>query len=141
MKTMNNVPEKHVFVCVNERTDGRDCCADVHGMDIFMELKKFVISHGLVGRIWVTKTGCLGFCNPSCSITNGHRGDFHPNFVYRFGGCCFFGSWFVIWFRWTRGSKSSYRQDERKHFFTQIKLSNSVSQKAPETELFVLTFV
>ncbi|HLD33379.1 MAG TPA: (2Fe-2S) ferredoxin domain-containing protein [Candidatus Nanoarchaeia archaeon] len=64
MKTMNNVPEKHVFVCVNERTDGRDCCADVHGMDIFMELKKFVISHGLVGRIWVTKTGCLGFCNP-----------------------------------------------------------------------------
>ena len=64
MKTMTNAPEKHVFVCVNERTDGRDCCADVGGKEIFLELKKFVISHGLAGRIWVTKTGCLGFCNP-----------------------------------------------------------------------------
>jgi len=63
MKTMSNVPQKHVFVCVNERTDGRDCCAHVGGKDIFMELKKWVIGNGLSGRIWVTKTGCLGFCN------------------------------------------------------------------------------
>ncbi len=28
-----------------------------------MELKKFVLESGLVGQVYVTKTGCLGFCN------------------------------------------------------------------------------
>ena len=64
MKTMQNMPRKHVFVCVNERTDGRDCCANVQGKEIFTELKQWVIAERR-SDIWITKTGCMGFCNAS----------------------------------------------------------------------------
>jgi (2Fe-2S) ferredoxin len=61
--------EKHVFVCVNERPEGKACCKNVYGHEIFMELKDFVIKNGLAGKVWVTKTGCLGFCNDvGCTI-------------------------------------------------------------------------
>jgi (2Fe-2S) ferredoxin len=62
MDIKTNLPyKKHVFVCVNEREGS--CCAAVHGKEIFYELKRWVISEGLTQSIWVTKTGCLGFCN------------------------------------------------------------------------------
>lgn len=53
---------KHVLVCTNFREE-RECCAKVDGDTIFFELKKFVKENGLAGSIWVTRTGCLGFCN------------------------------------------------------------------------------
>ena len=33
------------------------------GYEIFRYLKDFVKAKGLVGTVWVTRTGCLGFCN------------------------------------------------------------------------------
>ena len=64
MKIATQLPyKKHVLVCCNERIDGRDCCANVCGKDIFLELKRWVIENNLTTDIWVTKTGCLGFCN------------------------------------------------------------------------------
>jgi (2Fe-2S) ferredoxin len=60
--------KKHVFVCVNERED-KSCCRNVYGYEIFKELKRFVLDNGLVNDVWVTKTGCLGFCNDvGCTI-------------------------------------------------------------------------
>ena len=61
MKHIENL-KKHVFVCVNERESG-DCCKNVDGLAIFLELKQFVREAGLSSTVWVTKTGCLGFCN------------------------------------------------------------------------------
>jgi len=55
--------ERHVFVCVNEREEEQSDCKKVKGHEVFMALKEFVIKNGLAGSIWVTKTGCLGFCN------------------------------------------------------------------------------
>ena len=56
-------PQKHIFVCVNKRDDGRPCCANVDGEFIFKELKQYVKGNGMAGSVWVTKTGCQGFCN------------------------------------------------------------------------------
>ena len=55
--------KKHLFVCVNERGMSKDCCKDVKGFEVFKELKEFVIGNGYTNDVWVTKTGCLGFCN------------------------------------------------------------------------------
>lgn len=64
MKVSSNLNyKKHVFVCVNQRDSGKVCCADVNGMDVFNNLKQWVISTGLTSSVWVTKSGCLGFCN------------------------------------------------------------------------------
>jgi len=70
MQIITDMPyKKHVFVCVNDnKTDGK-CCKNVNGGRTFSELKEFVINNGLTNDIWVTKTGCLGFCNDvGCTI-------------------------------------------------------------------------
>ncbi len=56
-------PKKHILVCTNEREQGKSCCSKVQGHEIYRELKDFVKANGLAGSIWVTRTGCLGFCN------------------------------------------------------------------------------
>ena len=63
MQSINIKPLKHVLVCINEREHGKDCCAKVSGYEIFRELKDWTKANGLAGSVWVTRTGCLGFCN------------------------------------------------------------------------------
>ena len=58
------LPEKHIFVCVNVREGERDHCSKVGGQEVYKKIKEYVLSHGMSSRIWVTKTGCQGFCNP-----------------------------------------------------------------------------
>ena len=63
MQQIHQKPLKHILVCTNERETGKDCCSHVKGYEIFRELKDWVKSTGLAGSVWVTRTGCLGFCN------------------------------------------------------------------------------
>ena len=63
MQPITQRPLKHILVCTNERETGKDCCSHVKGYEIFRELKDWVKANGLSSSIWVTRTGCLGFCN------------------------------------------------------------------------------
>ena len=62
MKELKSVPQKHILVCVNER-ENEDCCKNVGGEQIYLKLKQYVNANGLVGRVWITRVKCLGFCN------------------------------------------------------------------------------
>lgn len=53
----------HVCVCVNEKPVPKSCCAKVGGMEFFQKLKAEIREANLSNDIWVTRTGCLGFCN------------------------------------------------------------------------------
>ena len=69
MKEAQNLYKKHVFVCTNEREEGKDCCIRVGGLDTFNELKQFVRDKNLADSIRVTKALCLGQCNNvGCTI-------------------------------------------------------------------------
>ena len=63
MQQIHQKPIKHILVCTNEREQGKDCCSYVEGYEIFRELKDWVKENGLSSSVWVTRTGCLGFCN------------------------------------------------------------------------------
>ena len=64
MKTTTDLPyKKHVLVCVNQRDEGKSCCSNTGSEEVFFELKKWVGEKGLVGKVWVTRTRCMGFCN------------------------------------------------------------------------------
>ena len=63
MQQITQRPLKHILVCTNERGQGESCCLNVKGQEIYRELKDFVKENGLRSIIWVTRTGCLGFCN------------------------------------------------------------------------------
>lgn len=52
-----------VLVCTNERPEGKSCCHKFGGQDFYLALKKRIKEAGLYDTHWVTRTGCLGFCN------------------------------------------------------------------------------
>jgi predicted metal-binding protein len=52
----------HVLVCTNERPD-KSCCKRVGGQELFQKLKQKLKDSGLYDTHWITRTGCLGFCN------------------------------------------------------------------------------
>ena len=54
--------KKHVFVCLNERTDGRDCCGQQHGEQLVQKMKALVKEAGLKEEIRINKAGCLDAC-------------------------------------------------------------------------------
>src|SRR5688572_31607820 len=57
-------PERHVFVCVNERpTGGKPSCANRGGAELHAALLRAVGRlPALWGRVAVTSCGCLGPC-------------------------------------------------------------------------------
>lgn len=54
----------HICVCTNQRPDGKTSCQQFGGQDFYMKLKTKLKETGLSATHWVTRTGCLGFCNP-----------------------------------------------------------------------------
>jgi (2Fe-2S) ferredoxin len=53
----------HVLVCTNERKDGMVSCKPVGGYDLYLALKDRARAAGIRATHWVTRTGCLGWCN------------------------------------------------------------------------------
>jgi (2Fe-2S) ferredoxin len=54
----------HVFFCLNERTDGRECCAHQNATALQEYAKKKVKALGLAGegKVRINKAGCLDRC-------------------------------------------------------------------------------
>ncbi|MCS7100786.1 MAG: (2Fe-2S) ferredoxin domain-containing protein [Burkholderiaceae bacterium] len=54
----------HVFFCLNERDDGRPCCAHHRAADIQAYAKQRVKELGLAGpgKVRINKAGCLDRC-------------------------------------------------------------------------------
>ena len=63
MREVKTTNIMHVFICVNER-ESKDSCAPTISLNDYSQLKKWAKDEGLVPNIFITKTGCLGFCNP-----------------------------------------------------------------------------
>ena len=64
--------QRHIFFCLNQRDDGRACCAD-HGAEAaFDHCKRAVKAAGLAGpgQVRVNRAGCLDRCDdgPVCVV-------------------------------------------------------------------------
>lgn len=61
---MNTEYKKHLFICTNQKKDGKVCCANKGGVPYFEYLKTKLKSLGLhgPGKIRVSQSGCLGRC-------------------------------------------------------------------------------
>lgn len=63
--------EKHVFVCTNQKTDGKKCCANAGSKEIAVYLKQKLQVEGCWGpdKIRLSTSGCLGRCaNGPCLL-------------------------------------------------------------------------
>ena len=56
--------QHHVFFCLNERSNGEDCCAQHNAQGLFDYAKSRVKELGLAGpgKVRVNKAGCLDRC-------------------------------------------------------------------------------
>ena len=57
-------PEKHVFVCLNQRPPGHPngSCTDRGGPDLMAEFGRLLEKNQAWGRVKITRSGCLGPC-------------------------------------------------------------------------------
>lgn len=63
----------HVLVCTNQRPEGRTGCKDFGGQEFYQRIKDRLKSTGKISTHWVTRTGCLGFCNSVGTTVTIHR--------------------------------------------------------------------
>lgn len=70
---------KHIFICVNERSDGRKSCGATHGMDLVTEFKKQLKDKFLHVRIRAQKAGCLDVCSQGPALVIYPEGAFYGN--------------------------------------------------------------
>lgn len=56
--------ERHIFFCLNQRTNGENCCADHGAQAAYEHCKARVKAAGLagVGKVRVNKAGCMNRC-------------------------------------------------------------------------------
>ncbi|MDI1244710.1 MAG: (2Fe-2S) ferredoxin domain-containing protein [Rhodoferax sp.] len=56
--------QRHIFFCLNERSNGEACCAQYDAMAAFERCKSQVKASGLAGpgQVRVNKAGCLDRC-------------------------------------------------------------------------------
>ncbi len=68
---MEQIPvkyERHIFVCVNERKDGKDCCASRESIYILKALRDHINKNALFHKFNVSKSLCLGHCSEGPTI-------------------------------------------------------------------------
>ena len=61
---MSSYYQRHIFFCINERDDGRPCCAARDAQRLQEHAKKRAKELGLAGagKVRVNKAGCLDRC-------------------------------------------------------------------------------
>ncbi|OIQ88461.1 ferredoxin, 2Fe-2S [mine drainage metagenome] len=64
--------QRHIFFCLNQRDDGRACCADQGAEAAFDHCKRAVKGAGMAGagQVRVNRAGCLDRCDdgPVCVV-------------------------------------------------------------------------
>ncbi len=61
---------KHIFICTNQKSAGKQCCANSGGEPFFEYMKKKLLAldvHG-PGKFRVSRAGCLGRCSVGPSL-------------------------------------------------------------------------
>ncbi len=60
-----NKPKHHIFVCSSSRINGQQkgVCHSKESFEIVMAFMEEIEERGLGGEVFVSNTGCLGFCD------------------------------------------------------------------------------
>jgi (2Fe-2S) ferredoxin len=60
-----NKPKKHIFICTSSRPTGQQkgTCHTKNGVDIMMSFMEEIEERELGGEVFISNTGCLGFCD------------------------------------------------------------------------------
>jgi (2Fe-2S) ferredoxin len=71
--------EKHIFICNNQKAEGKKCCGDAHGMELVEAFKKELQDRGLNRQMRAQRTGCLDICGLGPALVVYPEGVFYGN--------------------------------------------------------------
>ena len=54
--------DKHIFVCSNQKAEGKKCCGEAFGLEMVQRLRDKIKEAGLLIQVRAQKTGCLDVC-------------------------------------------------------------------------------
>lgn len=69
--------KKHIFICTNQRNDGRRCCGEEHGLKLVAEMKRLLKEKGINKEIRAQRAGCLDACDYGPSMVVYPEGVFY----------------------------------------------------------------
>lgn len=63
MNSASSDVKLHVFICTNQKGEGKPCCASLGGKEIREQLKNRIGAHReLKGKVRINASGCLDKC-------------------------------------------------------------------------------
>jgi (2Fe-2S) ferredoxin len=54
--------DKHIFICTNQKAEGKACCGEKRGMELVNKFKEVLRDKGLQGKVRAQRSGCLDAC-------------------------------------------------------------------------------
>lgn len=54
--------EKHIFICANQKAEGKACCGESRGMELVEKFREVLAEKGLKGKVRAQRSGCLDAC-------------------------------------------------------------------------------
>lgn len=60
----------HIFICANQKAEGKPCCGEAAGLDLVKECRRLVSEKGLKAIVRAQRAGCLDACDhgPVCVV-------------------------------------------------------------------------
>ncbi len=71
--------KKHIFICTNQRDNGKRCCGQEHGLALVAAFKKELKDKGLNVEIRAQRAGCLDACDFGPSLVIYPEGIYYGN--------------------------------------------------------------
>jgi (2Fe-2S) ferredoxin len=69
--------EKHIFVCANQKAEGKKCCGEAFGMEAVQHLRSRIKEANLQVEIRAQKAGCLDVCQHGPALVIYPEGTFY----------------------------------------------------------------
>ena len=54
--------KKHIFICTNQKVEGKKSCGEAHGMELVEAFKALIKEHSLLVDVRAQRAGCLDVC-------------------------------------------------------------------------------
>ena len=55
--------EHHIFICANQKAEGKKCCGEQHGMELVSKFRDVLKEKGLNTVVRAQRTGCIDACS------------------------------------------------------------------------------
>jgi len=71
--------EKHIFICANQKGEGKTCCGEARGMELVEKFREVLKANGLQGKVRAQRTGCLDECKNGPTLVIYPEGTYYGN--------------------------------------------------------------